>query len=193
RPRKKRPAVTDASGSSHPPKKLRGDYNSSSGAATGGKSPLVLKELLASSMLNVEAGVAAVATLPLVTSSVSITPEHASGAPTDSIIRLNLRTIGASKRFVISSDSSHHSSTHTSGAEDDSVIRSAVVPPMITEDVVTSHAVNAPSVPVPEMGSKVTSLVHASMFHDSDSTETVKADVAGPSYSAKQDLSMSSR
>ncbi|GJY75975.1 gypsy type transposase [Tanacetum coccineum] len=114
RPRKKRPAVTDASGSSHPPKKLRGDYGTSSGAATGGKSPSVLKELLASSMLNVEAGVAAVAT-----------------------------------------DSSRHSSTHTSGAEGDSVIRSAVVPPMITEAVVTSHAVNAPSVPVLETGSKL--------------------------------------
>nr|GEY40462.1 hypothetical protein [Tanacetum cinerariifolium] len=72
RPRKKRQAVTNASGSSHPPKKL--------------------------SILNVEAGVEAVATLPLVTSSVSATPEHESGAPVDSITRLNLRTIGQSKR-----------------------------------------------------------------------------------------------
>nr|GEX64001.1 DnaJ domain, zinc finger, CCHC-type, tetratricopeptide-like helical domain protein [Tanacetum cinerariifolium] len=91
RPRKKRKAVTDASGSSHPPKKLRG-------------------------MLNVEAGVAAVATLPIVTSSVSSTPEHESGAPADSITGLNLHTIGASER-------------------------SAVVPPVMTEAMVTSHAV----------------------------------------------------
>ncbi|GJV94337.1 hypothetical protein Tco_1545914 [Tanacetum coccineum] len=35
RPRKKMPMVTDASGSSHPPKKLRRDYGTSSGAATG--------------------------------------------------------------------------------------------------------------------------------------------------------------
>ncbi|GJV83799.1 hypothetical protein Tco_1523697 [Tanacetum coccineum] len=142
RPRKKRQAVTDASGSSHPPKKLKGDHGTSSGAATGGKSPSVLKELLASSMLNVEAGVEAVATL---------------------ILLVHLKSL------------------------------SAVVPLVMTEAVITSHAVNAPSVPVPETGTKIPSPVHASMFHDSDSTETVNADAAGPSYSAKQDLSMGSR
>ncbi|GKA97142.1 hypothetical protein Tco_0825036 [Tanacetum coccineum] len=193
RPHKKRQAVTDASGSSHPPKKLRGDYRTSSGDATGGKYSFVLKKLLANSMLNVEVSVAAVVTLPLVTSSVSATPEHESGALTDSITGLNLRTIGASKRFVISSDSSHHASTNASGAEGDSIIRSVIVPPMMTENVVTSHAVTAPSLLVPETAIKITSPVHASMFHDSDSTETVRADATGPSYSAKQDLSMGSR
>ncbi|GJU49118.1 hypothetical protein Tco_1218673 [Tanacetum coccineum] len=162
RPRKKRPVVMDAS------------------------------ELLASSILNVEVGVIAVATLPLVTSSVSATPKRESDAPTDSITKVNLYTIGASKRFVISSDSSHHSSTNASGAKGDSIIRFAVVPPVMTEAVVTSHVVNDPSVSVPDMGTKITSLVHASMFHDPDSTKTVKADAMGPSYSAKQDLSMGS-
>nr|GEW68134.1 hypothetical protein [Tanacetum cinerariifolium] len=192
-PRKKKPAVTDASGSSHPPKKLRGDYETSGGATTSGKSSSVLKELLASSMLNVEVGVATVATLPLVTSSVSATPEHESGTPTDSITRLNLCTIVASERFVTSSDSSHHSSTHASGAEGDSVIRSTVVPSLMTEAVVTSHAVNVSSVLVSKTDAKVTSPVHASMFHDSDSTKTVKADVLCLSYFAKHDLSMGSR
>ncbi|GJW46499.1 hypothetical protein Tco_0078145, partial [Tanacetum coccineum] len=159
--RKKRPAVTDASGSFHPPKKLRGDYGTSSGAATGGKSSSILKELLASSILNVEVVIAAMATLPLVTSLVSATQERKSGVPTDSITGLNLCTIGASERFIISSDSSHYSSTNTSGSE--------------------------------ETGTKITSPVHAFMFHDSDSTETVKADAASPSYSAKQDLSMGSQ
>ncbi|GKA59266.1 hypothetical protein Tco_0758579 [Tanacetum coccineum] len=161
RPRKKRQVVTDASGSSHPPK-----------------------------MLNVEVGVATMATLPMVTSSVSATPKHESGVPADSITGLNLHTTGASERFVISSDSSHHSSTNASGAEVDSVIRSVVVPPIMTKAVVTSHVVNVP--PVPETGTKVTAPVHASMFHDYDSTETVKADTVGPSYSAKQDLVMGS-
>ncbi|GKE98228.1 hypothetical protein Tco_0021579, partial [Tanacetum coccineum] len=174
RPRKIRPAVTDASGSFHPPKKLMGDYGTSSRAATGGKSSSVLKDLLASSILNVEVGVAAVATLLLVTSSVSATQERESGVPTNSITVLNLRTIGASKRFIISLDSSYHSSTNTSGSEGDSIIRSAVVPSVMTEAVVTSHAVNAPSILVLE-------------------TETMKADTAGPSYSAKQHLSMGSR
>ncbi|GJX31541.1 hypothetical protein Tco_0241396 [Tanacetum coccineum] len=131
--------------------------------------------------------------MPLVTSSVSATPEHESGIPTDSITGLNLRTIGASERFVISLDSSYHSSTNASGAEVDFVIRSVVVPPVMTEAVITFHAVNASSVLVPETGTKIPSPVHASMFHDSDSTETMKADIAGPSYFSKQDLSMGSR
>ncbi|GJU41577.1 hypothetical protein Tco_1194534 [Tanacetum coccineum] len=105
-------------------KKLRSNHGTSSGAASAGKSPTVLKQLLSSSILNVESGVEAVATLPFVTSSVSATPEHESGAPTDSITGLNLRTIGASERFVISSDSSHHSNTNVPGAEGDSLIRS---------------------------------------------------------------------
>nr|GEV27749.1 hypothetical protein [Tanacetum cinerariifolium] len=46
RQRKKRPAVAGASGSFHPPKKLRGDHETSSGIATGGKSLFVIKELL---------------------------------------------------------------------------------------------------------------------------------------------------
>ncbi|GKD36138.1 hypothetical protein Tco_1251647, partial [Tanacetum coccineum] len=81
RQRNKRPAVAGASGSSHPPKKLRGDHETSSGVATGDKSLSVIKELLACSILNVEAGVEAVATLPLITSSVFATPEHKGGDP----------------------------------------------------------------------------------------------------------------
>nr|GEX11330.1 hypothetical protein [Tanacetum cinerariifolium] len=140
RQRKKRPAVTNASASSHTPVKLRGDYGTSSGAATGGKSMFVLKELLASSILNVKGG-----------------------NPTDSITGLNLRTIGASKRYV-------------------------VLPLVITEAVVTFYAISDPSIPVPEMGTKITSSVHASMLHDSNSTDIVRTDVAGTSYSAKQDI-----
>ncbi|GJZ56109.1 hypothetical protein Tco_0611302 [Tanacetum coccineum] len=119
------------------------------------------------------------AEIELVTGVENIAAEnHKSGAPTDSITGLNLHTIGASERFIISSDSSHHSNTNASGAEGDSIIRSAVIPPVMTKAVVTSHAVNAPSVSVLETGTKVTSPVHASMFHDFDFTETVKADVA---------------
>nr|GEW13672.1 hypothetical protein [Tanacetum cinerariifolium] len=189
--RKKRQTVMDARGSSHPPKKIRGDHETFSWTATGGKSPFVLKELLASNILNVEVGVMTMVTLPMVTSSVSATPEHEGGVPTDSITGLNLRTIGAFKRFVIFLDSSHHSSTNASRAEADSVIRFSIVPSMMTEAVVTSHAVNVPS--VLKTGTKVTAVVHAYIFHDSDSTKTVKADTASPSYSAKQDISMGSR
>nr|GEU57487.1 putative reverse transcriptase domain-containing protein [Tanacetum cinerariifolium] len=191
--RKKRQVVMDASGSSHPLKKLRGDYETSSEAATDGKSLSVLKELLASSILNVEVGVEVVATQPLVTTSISTTLGHEDGNPTDSFTGLNLRTIGTSERFVISLDSFHHSSTHASKAEVDSIIRYVVLPPVMTEAMVTSHAVNDPSVMVLETGTKITSPVHASMFHDSYSMKTVKADAMGPSYSVKQDLLMGSR
>ncbi|GKB62627.1 hypothetical protein Tco_0918813 [Tanacetum coccineum] len=125
RPCKKRPAVTDTSGSSHPPKKLKGGHGTSSGVALGGKSPSVLKELLESSRLNVKVGVESVPTLPLVTSLVSATPEREVNYPIDSVTGANLRTIGPAERFVISSDSSHHSSTNAPEVEVDSIISSA--------------------------------------------------------------------
>ncbi|GJS06969.1 hypothetical protein Tco_0363765 [Tanacetum coccineum] len=192
RPRKKRHAAIDAGGSSHPPKKLKGEYRTSSEAATSSKSPSILKELLASSMLNVEAGVAAVATLPMVTSSVSATPEHKSGPPTASITRLNLRTLGPTERFVISSDSSHHSSTNAAEAGIDSFVRS-VTPPVMTEAVITTNVASIPSAPALKTSTKVVTLVHASMFHDSDSTGMVKPDVAGSSHVPEKELSMGSR
>nr|GEV81378.1 hypothetical protein [Tanacetum cinerariifolium] len=142
-------------------------------------------------MLNVEAGVATVVTLPMVTSLVSATLEHESGALDDSITGLNICTIGVSERFVISSYSSHHSGTNASGAKDDSIIRSTIVPPVMTEAVVTSYTVTI--MLVPETGTKVTSPVHASLFQDSDSREIVKEDAAGPSYTARQDLLMGSQ
>ncbi|GKA73280.1 hypothetical protein Tco_0779496 [Tanacetum coccineum] len=153
RPRKKRQGVTNASGSSDPPKKLRGDHETSSRAATGVNLHPSLRSCWRAACL---------------------------------MLKLVSRLW-----FVISSDSSHHFATNASRPEDDSIIRSAAIPPVITEAVVTSHAVNIPL--VPEMGIKVNPPVHASMFHDFDSTETVKADTVGPSYSTKQDLSMGSR
>ncbi|GJY14353.1 hypothetical protein Tco_0384775 [Tanacetum coccineum] len=191
--RKKRAAATDASGSSHPPKKLRGDHRTSSGAATGGKSSFIIRELLASSVLNVEFGVAAMTTLSLVTSLVSATPEREVDHPTDSMTGANLRTMGPAERFVIPSDSSHHSSTNAPKAEVDSIIRSAVPPSVITEAVVTFTTTGIPSVSIPETSAKINSPIHASMFHDSGSVGTVKPDVAGPSHLPGKELSMGSR
>ncbi|GJS89908.1 hypothetical protein Tco_0772544 [Tanacetum coccineum] len=110
----------------------------------------------------------AVETLPFITSSISATPEHEGGDHTDFVTGPNLRTIGPAER-------------------------SAALPPVMTEAVVTSHAVSAPSILVLETETNITSSVHASLFHDSSSTETVRPNVAGPSHSAKQDLSMGSR
>ncbi|GJX41273.1 hypothetical protein Tco_0256263 [Tanacetum coccineum] len=193
RPRKKRQAATDAGGSSHPPKKLRGDFGTFGEAATSGKSPSNLKELLASSMLNVEVGVTAVVTLPMVTYSVSATPEHESGPPTNFITGLNLPTLYLTERFVISSDSSHHSSTNAAEAGIDSFIRSVTPPPVMTEAVTTTNVASIPFAPALEIGTKVITLVYASMFHDSDFTGTVKLDAAGSSYVPEKELSMRSR
>ncbi|GKD57184.1 hypothetical protein Tco_1290571 [Tanacetum coccineum] len=88
-------------------------------------------------MLNVEVGVAAIPTLPFVTASVSSTPEREAGEHTDSVAEPNLRTIGASQRFVISSDYSHHSGPTVAEAEVDSLARSSV-PLMTTITTVTA-------------------------------------------------------
>ncbi|GJR87876.1 hypothetical protein Tco_0211887 [Tanacetum coccineum] len=193
RQRKKRSTVAGASLSSHPPKKLRGDHKTSSGVATGDKSPYVIKELLARSILNVEANVEAVATLPLITSSVSATPEHEGGDLTDSVTGLNLRTIGPSERFVISSDSSYCSSTNTAEVEVDSFIRYAAPLPVMTEAVITTSIASAPSIPVLKVAPKITPQVQHSIFHDSGSVGTIKPDVAGPSHLPGKELSMGSR
>ncbi|GJY81885.1 hypothetical protein Tco_0494636 [Tanacetum coccineum] len=66
-------------------------------------------------------GVAALPTLPFVTSSVSATLEHEGKGHTDSVT--NLRTIRAPQRFVISLDSSDHSGANIAEAKVDSFTR----------------------------------------------------------------------
>nr|GEV90442.1 hypothetical protein [Tanacetum cinerariifolium] len=93
---------------------------------------------------------------------VSATPEHESDAPADLITGLNICTIGASERFVIYFDSFCHSSTRASEVEGDSIIKSAIVSPVITEAVVTSHDVNVPS--VPKMAVKIRKMDYHNCF-----------------------------
>ncbi|GKC36950.1 hypothetical protein Tco_1049334 [Tanacetum coccineum] len=71
---KKKRVIYDSEGlpvASHPPKRLRADYGTTGGSATGGKSPSVLNRLLQDSRLTVEQGVPALPTLPFITSSVT--------------------------------------------------------------------------------------------------------------------------
>ncbi|GJV85267.1 hypothetical protein Tco_1525165 [Tanacetum coccineum] len=103
----------------------------------GGKSCSAIKRLFAGAVLNAEVGVTAIPTLPFVTASVSSTPEREAGDHTDSVAEPNLRTIGASQRFVISSESSHHSGSTIAEAEVDSLARSSV-PIMMTVTTVAS-------------------------------------------------------
>ncbi|GKG54134.1 hypothetical protein Tco_0557657, partial [Tanacetum coccineum] len=65
--------------------------------------------------------------------------------------------------------------------------------PVMTEAVVATHVASNPSASAPEPSTKVVTLVHASMFHDSDSTGTVRPDAAGSSHVLRKELSMGSQ
>ncbi|GKA13008.1 hypothetical protein Tco_0692554 [Tanacetum coccineum] len=99
---------------SHPPKRLRADYGTTGGSATRGvPTPNALP------------------TLPFITSPVTASPLEEGGDHTDSVIGPSLRTIGPSARFVVLSDSSHHSGAKSADPEVDSLVRSAI--PVMTE------------------------------------------------------------
>ncbi|GJV84458.1 hypothetical protein Tco_1524356 [Tanacetum coccineum] len=109
RQRKRKTIVSDVGEPAHPPKKLREDHRTSTGPSVAGKSKSALQRLLAGAVLNPEVRVAALSTLPFITSSV----------------------------FVISSDSSHHSGANIAEAEADSFARPSV-PLMTMTTIVTS-------------------------------------------------------
>ncbi|GJV54734.1 gypsy type transposase [Tanacetum coccineum] len=117
--------------------KLRDDHGALCGPSVAGKSRSAVQRLLARAVLNAEVRGGPVLTLPFVTSSVSATPEREDEHLADSVTGLNLRTICAQQRFVISSDSSHHSGANIAEAEVDSIVRSSA--PIIAT-VVTATA-----------------------------------------------------
>ncbi|GKD93950.1 hypothetical protein Tco_1373787, partial [Tanacetum coccineum] len=122
-----------------------------------------------------QVGVTAAATMPFITSSVTLTLERESGGQTDSVSGPNLPTRRLAERFVISSDSSHHSSTNVVDVEVTSIVRSSVPPPpVLTAVVATTTIVGATSVLVHELGTRP---VHRSIFKDSDSPSTAEANV----------------
>ncbi|GKB88934.1 hypothetical protein Tco_0961206 [Tanacetum coccineum] len=182
--RLKRQAIGDAIEPNHPPKKLREDHDVISGATTGGKSVASLQILLDSSRLPAEIGVVVVPTVPFVTSFVTLSPKREGGDYMDSITGPNLHTTGASRRFVILSDSSHHSSINASQAEVNSFNRSSA-PPVVTTAVVVF-------VPTPETVAKVVPQMHPSLFHDSSSTGMVGPNIAGTSQPVENEPSLES-
>nr|GEX95523.1 hypothetical protein [Tanacetum cinerariifolium] len=125
RQRKRKTIVADAGGPSHPFKKLREDFRALGRVSTAGKSMAAVHSLFFGAMLEAEAKGEPVPTLPFVTYSVSATPEGEDKSPADSVPVPNLRTIGAPQRFVIFSDSSHHSGANIAEAECDSIIKSS--------------------------------------------------------------------
>ncbi|GKF31049.1 hypothetical protein Tco_0100847, partial [Tanacetum coccineum] len=139
--RKRKTVVSDAGRPSHPPKKLREDHGTSAGPSIAGKSMSVLQRLLAGAVLNPEVVIAALPTLPFITSSVSVTPERESAniaeAEVDSFARpsIPLMTVATTvtstvdpattvkEKFVGSSvfggDSSGSGADHTIGGFSD--------------------------------------------------------------------------
>nr|GEX08000.1 hypothetical protein [Tanacetum cinerariifolium] len=137
RQRKRKIVVAYASGPSHPLKKLREDYGALGGASAVGKSRSVVQSLFVTVVLNVKARGEPILTLPFLTSSVSATPEREDKGPADSVTELNLQTIGVVQRFVISSDSSHHSGANIAEAEVDFIVKSSA-PAIATVTTVTA-------------------------------------------------------
>ncbi|GJQ89303.1 hypothetical protein Tco_0000442 [Tanacetum coccineum] len=127
---------------SHPPKRLMANYGTTGGSAAGGKSPSVLNRLTQDSRLTVEQGVPALPTLPFITSYVTASPLEEGEDHTDSVTGPSLRTVGPSARFVVLSDSSHHSGAKSADPEVDSFVRS-VAPVMTTATTVTAFVSNA--------------------------------------------------
>ncbi|GKC19233.1 gypsy type transposase [Tanacetum coccineum] len=147
RQRKRKTIVSDAGGPSHPPKRLREDHRTPSGASLGGKSRSVVQRLLTGAVQNAKVRGEPIPTLPFVTSSVFATPEREDEGHTNSVTGLNLRTIGVPQRFVISSDYSHHSGANISEAEVDSFARPSI--PVITAATIVTSTVD-PDVVVKE-------------------------------------------
>ncbi|GJY00798.1 hypothetical protein Tco_0358950 [Tanacetum coccineum] len=133
----------------------------------GGKSPGVLNKLLQDSQLSVEQGVTAFPTLPFITSSVTASPLEEGGDHTDSVTGPSLRSVAASARFVVLSDSSHHSATNSAGPKGDSFVRS-IIPVTIEATTVTTIAT---TVAIPADTSKDKSVSHPSVFSASSSSE----------------------
>nr|GEV68625.1 hypothetical protein [Tanacetum cinerariifolium] len=100
----------------------RGELNANIQLVVEAADIVVENRLLVGAVLNAEVRVAAMPTLPFVAASVSTTPKCEGGDHVDFETKPNLRTIGASRRFFISLDSSHHSGTNVAEAEVDSLV-----------------------------------------------------------------------
>ncbi|GKF81254.1 hypothetical protein Tco_0239856, partial [Tanacetum coccineum] len=115
-------------------------------------------------------------------------PEREGGGNTDSVSGPNLRTQHPFERFVISSDSSHHSSTNSADAEVDSLVRSSILPlPVMTAVIATTAVAGVSSAPVLGAGARP---IHQSVFADSASTGEAGPDILGPSNPAGTELSI---
>nr|GEY30489.1 hypothetical protein [Tanacetum cinerariifolium] len=188
---RKRKTVDGASGSGHPPKRLREDHDTFGDvcASTAGKTLAALQDLLDKSTLVMEIGVTTATTVPFVTSSVTPTPEHEGGEYTDSVSAANFRTKHSAGRFVISSDTPNDSNVNAADDEVSSVVMFVVTGPVVLTTVVATTVIVGTSVPQPK---EVNEPTCASIFADSTSAGNVGPDVAKPSQPAGNDISSES-
>ncbi|GJT39474.1 hypothetical protein Tco_0939339 [Tanacetum coccineum] len=100
-------------------------------------------------------------------SATGASPLEEGGDHTDSVTGPSLRTVGPSVRFVVLSDSSHHSGAKSADPEVDSLVRSAV-PVMTKATIVTTTAT---TVAIPADVGKDKSVPHPSIFGSSSSSE----------------------
>ncbi|GJV58195.1 hypothetical protein Tco_1459200 [Tanacetum coccineum] len=141
---------------------------------------LWMLRLLVGAVLNAEVGVAAIPTLPFMTAFVSTTPEREGRDHTDSVTGLNLRTIGAPRRFIISSDSSHHSGTNVAEAEVDYLIRSSV--PIMTTITTVTLAVDPAVVAKEKLVEPSPFFAGSSSAGGTDPTTGVFSDLTGSDF-----------
>ncbi|GJR33455.1 hypothetical protein Tco_1209139 [Tanacetum coccineum] len=174
--KQKRKVARDATGSVYPPKKLRDDYQPLP-PPTDGKSLTALR-----GMIPEGSTIPSDTTGPLITASV--TPISDVG-PVDSVSGLNLRNRPHHVRYVVSSDSSHHSASYSevasiarSPAADVLVVTVAVTTTVDANVVASSKAKDAPK----------------DFKHIGDSTSAggVDADSASISKSKKPSISLDS-
>ncbi|GJW03543.1 hypothetical protein Tco_1562399 [Tanacetum coccineum] len=135
--------------------------------SSGELSASVEREFAGDASVGDEQGVPALPTLPFITSSVTASPLEEGGDRTDSATGPSLRTIGPSARFVVLSDSSHHSGAKSADLEVDSLVRSAA--PVMTEAITVATV--ATTVAIPADVSKDKSAPHTSVFGSSSSSE----------------------
>ncbi|GJZ61009.1 hypothetical protein Tco_0617146 [Tanacetum coccineum] len=103
------------------------------GTPAASQTPKELKKLISGTT----EGIPALPTLPFITSSVTASPLEEGEDHTDSVTGPSLPTVGPSARFVVLSDSSHHSGAKSADPEVDSLVRS-VAPVMTTATTVTA-------------------------------------------------------
>ncbi|GJZ68800.1 hypothetical protein Tco_0632350 [Tanacetum coccineum] len=141
------------SAASHLTKKLRADYRKTSGSAAG------------------EHGVAALPTLPFITSSMIASPLKEGGDHTDFVTAPALCTVNPFERFMVLSDSSHHSSVKSVDVKVDSLIRSVAPVMTVATTVTTSVSAAATTIATPADVGKDENVLTPSVFDGSSSAE----------------------